>query len=425
MLPLIFLPTALQNIICLWALLVCLGGIADAMLLWRQRRYPLCALSVLCFSVGYFILHVLREGTELRLKGQATPMAAQLFRLPCGLFLFLTALASAFCLCAYGSVQRWRKTHITSSSIKESLDLLPAGVCCYLEEGRCVLVNHRMNEICLSLLGRSLQNGAVFYEFVRGKSIHALSDGTAVSFRHRVLNNRGVLLHELIADDVTELYQKSEELRQNNERARQLAASMRAYGETIADTVRRQEILQAKINIHDGMNRMILATKKSIEEPPNETGRSAILKMWRAQALILCKEADTGKGGNTVSDLNALAAAIGLRLEWDGRPKTESAQALQLFLSAAREAMTNAVKHAGAGLLQIRVSENDAALSAAFRNDGRPPAEPVSETGGLKTLRRRIESAGGRMVTDAADGFELFITVPKEKKSHDLPGFDC
>lgn len=415
MTPFLMLPVPIQNAACLWALLICFGGIADAISLFKQKRYRYCALSALCFALGYFLLHVCREGTELRLKGQVDPFALDLLHQPAFLFLIFLALASVVCIGLYANVHRWKTTHITSASIKESVDLLPAGVCYYLEEGRCILVNHRMNDICFSLTGRSLQNGAAFYEFVKGKKVHALSDGTAVSFRHRVLSDQGAPLYELIADDITELYEKNEELRRDNEKARQLAANMKTYGETIADTVRRQEILQAKASIHDEMNRMILATKKTTDNQSDEQERREILQMWRAQALLLCKEAGVRRSRNVVSDLDTLASAIGIRLSWDGVPETESTRALTLFLSVAREAMTNAAKHAGAELFSIHVDESDTALSASFTNDGKKPLLPITENGGLKNLRERIENAGGQMQIDVTDGFALSVTIPKEE----------
>jgi two-component system sensor histidine kinase DesK len=176
---------------------------------------------------------------------------------------------------------------------------------------------------------------------------------------------------------------------------------MKAYGDTIADTVRRQEVLQAKVNIHDGLNRMILATKKSVEADCSRAERADILRMWQGQVLLLCREAGGSRSTNVVSDLKALAAAIGIEIVWENTPKTESAQVLALFLSAAREAMANAVKHAGATRLTILIKEDDASLCAEFTNDGEKPTEPVPESGGLKSLRQRLESAGGRLQIDA------------------------
>ena len=417
------LPVPVQNLACFWALLLCLGGIANAVLLWRQKRRLLCAAGAICFFVGYFFLHVCRAGTEWRLNGADEPLAMALLRLPGGVFLAALLMTTAVCVLLYRSVIAWRKTHITSASIKESVDGLPAGVCYYLEDGRCIFSNHRMNDLCFSLLGQTLQNGKALYALAKDEPIHAMPDGTAVSFRHRLLTYEGAPLHELIADDITELYEKTEQLRDDNERSRRLAEDMRAYGETISDTVRQQEILQAKINIHDEMNRMILATGRAIQSG-SDAERRETLKIWQNQALLLCKEADRREKSSTVSDLNALAAVIGLRLIWKGMPQSREIAVLTLFLAAAREAMTNAAKHAKAETLTIAVSEDAAALRAQFTNDGAPPAPEIAESGGLAVLRRRLEAAGGSMRIERAPGFCLAVSIPKGGKNHALSGFD-
>ena len=384
MTPFIELPILLQNTFCLWALLICFGGIADTMLLLRQKRFMLCALAALVFISAYFLLHVIREGTELRLKGQGVQLAIHLLNLPFLLFIFWLIVVSIVYIYFYVNIEKWKKTHITSASIKESIDLMPAGICYYMDNGMCVLVNHRMNDICFSLMGRFLQDGTSFYESVKDKEIYALSDGTAVSFRHRILNGRGMHLHELIADDITELYKKTEELRLNNEKAGELATKIKAYGEMIEDVVCSQE---TAVNDSD------------------EKERCAVLKMWRTQAIMLCRKAGFGKSKNVVSDLNTLASAVGISIVWDGMPVTDSVQTLALFLSVTREAMANALKHADAKKLSISVRENDNNLSAIFTNDG---------VGGLRTVRERVEKIGGQMNIDISRGFALMITIPKE-----------
>jgi len=418
------LPAATQDLVCLWALLAALLNLADLLLIWRQKRYPLCLPPALNFLASYFIVQVCRAGEEERLFMHGTPLASEILAWPGAVLpaaLLLLTLAGAL---LYLNVCFWRKTHITSASIKESMDGLPAGVCYYREEGRCILVNHRMNDIVFSLFGRTLQNGAALCAYVQDKPVHALPDGTAVSFRHRVLQYEGAPLHELIADDITELYEKSERLRTDNLRARQLASSMKAYGETIADTVQRQEILQAKINIHDGMNRMILATRKAAQDGGSEEERAAILRMWQGQALLLCREADTRKSRNIISDLNALADVIGLRVQWNGLPESEDPAVLALFLSVAREAIINAAKHAGAARLTIDTEESGDALRAVFKNDGRRPRSAVQETGGLFNLRQRVEKAGGQMQIDAEPEFRLTVTIPKGGTAHAVQSFD-
>ena len=187
---------------------------------------------------------------------------------------------------------------------------------------------------------------------------------------------------------------------------------MKAYGETIADTVRRREILDAKIYIHDEMNRMLLATQKAAKSEDSEE-RAEILRMWSGRTRLLRREPKSGAGGSVVSDLNALAAVIGININWEGYPDTGDRETLRLFIMAAREAMANAAKHAGAENITISVKDEENALTAVFTNDGEPPDETVRETGGLKNLRRGIESCGGSMEIVSRPVFRLKVVIPK------------
>ena len=406
------LPVIVQNICCFWALVICLPAIADVILFLRQKRLALCGLSAAVFASAFFLMQVIRSLSEFRLHGTREPAALFICSLPYAVhlsFLVLLTLAAAF---LYAGSQRWEKAHISLDSIKESIDGLPAGICFYLDDGRCVLINHRMNEIAYALFGRDLQNGAVLYEAVREAPVRRLPDGGAVSFRSNVIEAGGTRLHELIADDISELYEKTEQLRLGNERARRLSESMKAYGLTIDDTVRRQEILQAKINIHDGMNRMLLAARNSLSQDTLPGSMAETIEMWKNCAALLRSEASGRHGDNVVSDINALSRVTGVETVWHGSPAGADARALQLFVLAAREAMTNAAKHGGAQHLYIDTGVYEGSLNAAFTNDGRLPEGSVSETGGLRDLRTRIEADGGSMKVSAYGRFRLDISIP-------------
>ncbi len=418
------LPIPAQNAVCFGALLVCFLSMACCILFWREKRRGGLALAALDFLGAYLLVHLCRALTEARLHGVGTPQADFFARTPYAAALAALAALLALAAALFAGGWSWHRTHVTGDSIRESMDGLPAGVCYYLEEGRCVLVNHRMNDVCRALTGQDLQNGAAFWEAVRGESVHVLPDGTAVTFRHRALEYEDAPLFELIADDITELHRESERMRRDNERMRRLGESMKAYGQTIGETVRRQEILEAKIRIHDEMNSLLLATQRSLQPNAPETDREEVLRLWQSQSMLLRKAADAAPEGGVVEDLGALARVVGVALCWDGRPETDDEDALRLFLLAAREAMANAVRHAKARRLFIRVRTDGGRLSADFTNDGAPPAGEIRETGGLGNLRRKLALFGGTMRTEARPRFRLEIEIPIGGKKNGLEGAD-
>jgi hypothetical protein len=48
-----------------------------------------------------------------------------------------------------------------------------------------------------------------------------------------------------------------------------------------------------------------------------------------------------------------------------------------------------------------------------FTNDGTKPEEPITEGGGLGSLRRKLEGMGALMVVESQPEFALTVTVRK------------
>lgn len=81
---------------------------------------------------------------------------------------------------------------------------------------------------------------------------------------------------------------------------------------------------------------------------------------------------------------------------------------------AIREAMTNAIRHAGANEMTVQMHVQEDTLYAVIKNNGSRPITPISEGSGLSTLRSRIERAGGNMEIRCGDGVELHIEIPRK-----------
>ncbi len=107
------------------------------------------------------------------------------------------------------------------------------------------------------------------------------------------------------------------------------------YYLSIDDTVRRKEILQAKMNIHDEMNRLMLSTVATDSE--DTAALDAIFSLWEKNALLLCMESERKAAGHEKSSIEALAKALGLRLIWhDDLPSELSGSQQELLFFTAQ-----------------------------------------------------------------------------------------
>ena len=102
-------------------------------------------------------------------------------------------------------------------------------------------------------------------------------------------------------------------------------------------------------------------------------------------------------------------------------PLAISPEARHNVFLAAKEAVTNVVRHAGASevLIRLRVGTNDFALE--IQDNGRGPAGMAGKTArnGLRNMRSRMEDIGGKFEIEAAPkgGTIVRLTVPAIKRS--------
>ena len=73
------------------------------------------------------------------------------------------------------------------------------------------------------------------------------------------------------------------------------------------------------------------------------------------------------------------------------------------------EFAANTVKHARGDSLTVEISGGEGSQVIFITNSGEPPAAPIAESGGLLSLRRRIEEQGGRMTVQSLPFFSLTI----------------
>lgn len=313
-----------------------------------------------------------------------------------------------------------RKKAITPSSIKESLDHLETGLCFSQPNGLVMLTNHRMNELSHTIFGRALQNANLFWtalvsdQPVSGvKRIAAgeqpefqLPDDTIWTFHRETLD--GVI--QITAADTTRQHQMLDELRSKHRDLEEMNARIRSYGDKVDEYVIARERLETRVNLHGFLGQALLMTRHYLQYESGDAKR--IIDIWQRNIDVLRLEAEPQQETDSLTSLRNAARVIGMRVHVNGQ-LPENPQQRKLIAAIGAEALTNAVRHAGAKQLWIDVEENETAHIIRYTNDGATPSSPVTEGGGLSTARRKIEASGGRMRFETKPRFMLTIIFEK------------
>lgn len=325
-------------------------------------------------------------------------------------------------------ILKYYRNSITVSSIKESIDNLPTGLSFSAPNGRILLANRKMEMLCHAVTGMDFQDAEQFWDILYSgfvskdaESISGgntpgirLSDSTIWTFGKKLLTVEDHTVVQITAADTTELYELyelSEDIKENNRQLADMNIRLRQYGENIDSFVRSREVLEAKMRIHNEVGQALLASRSYLLHEAAPLQEADILKRWKYIVALLKKESAPQDFRRTWNYFADAADSAGVKIILEGElPDNE--ETVKMIVAAAAEALTNAVRHAGADELSIKLYESENKLEITFTNNGRRPAGEITEGGGLEALRLRLEEAGGSMKISARPYFVLNITLP-------------
>jgi two-component system, NarL family, sensor histidine kinase DesK len=206
---------------------------------------------------------------------------------------------------------------------------------------------------------------------------------------------------------------------QERERMRAKLALAQEEVERLATVAERERIAR---DLHDVLGHSLalitlkaeLASRLVRTQPERAEAELGDLVATSRQAMAQVRE--TVRGYRKVGLEEALAStrlaaeAAGLALEVEREPLALPVAVEHALALALREAVTNALRHAGATTLRVALRRQGEHAELRVEDDGR--GGPVREGGGLTGMRERLEALGGTVALEAARGVRLLVRVP-------------
>lgn len=315
---------------------------------------------------------------------------------------------------------RRRKNMLSPFSVKDATDKLPMGLCYADPNGRIILCNDRMRRLSFALSGHELQITEDLEKALEhpDKSItvngdcYILPDKTVWQFRkqHITVDNDDNWL-QMTAHNVTELYNGNVRQAVINDELKEVNRKLQKMYERMADDIKEKESLDLKIHIHDTIGRSLLTIRDIIESDENTDKKLEALQ--EATAVLT---SDRVTAGGTMDEVIQTAKSLGVTVTVNGYLPADSL-AEELAVAAAKECVTNCIRHAKGNEVYICIFERNDLFDITITNNGAAPSEPIREGSGLSSLRRSIESAGGEMHTAYKPRFALLLTLPEKENN--------
>lgn len=197
-------------------------------------------------------------------------------------------------------------------------------------------------------------------------------------------------------------------------------ADLLATRALLADSARDAERLRVARELHDVAGHSLTALGMNLRVLADDPALAARAELQQARMLAgellgqirgVVTALRDGVGLDLATALRALAAPLpGTRLQLDIAPgvQVHRFDVADAVLRTVQEALTNAVRHAGARELQVSISRDGAGLRVRIADDGRLRG-PLREGNGLTGMRERIEAVGGRLAFGATPRGGLLI----------------
>lgn len=384
----------------------------------RNKRTIAFAVTNLVITLFVFIvLNDCSSYTKIKELHIFLPFEEMLFSLPYLFYVGVELVSGVLLLICIRDSAVYRKSNLTSDSIKEALDILPEGIVIGNHDGMVRLSNLKMNELCKVITSDMLNDTGRFWNTVSqkgkeqgGKYLMHVNE-SVWQFEKDKLDIDGIIFDQITATDVTDRYKIIDELEAKNEHLQDIRRRMKAVSELSGDMFVAQEEAAARAAVHNQLGQVLLMGRHYINHRDAVDSQVVYAATKQMNQFLLgeSKEAYLGEE-DALNQACHMADSIGVKVVINGTD-TKKAIVRDLLSQAITECAANTVKHAEGNKVIVDITEDEDKSVITVTNNGKPPKNAISESGGLLSLRRNVEAIGGVMTVEYTPEFKLTLKV--------------
>lgn len=411
------LSNVIRGLLGLWYVLLMLFACVTSYMFFTLKKYHMSVLSALSTLTCYIFVQWFSDIGICYNKKLVPPHSVNLIDSADWKWLLLIGFfLTILIICTFLNALYWNKNIVSSSALKAGMDNLPSGLCWYYEDGTIALRNSKMENICYLLTGEKLGLGDLFEkalsENMDENNVLLLSDGSVWKIGFNVVEKEKTILHEICAYDITKEYEITQSHIQKKEEAQEVNDNLVRYSRELAQMITANEILAAKVRIHDELGQGLLLTRKYLLRDGSEEEKEKLLYVLHKNCSLM-ESTQSASGKSYMEMIMEAASDMGVSLIIEGdMPKRESH--CDIVTTAIHENLTNTIRHAQGDRMKLSQNNESGKYTAVFTNNGNVPKGPIEERGGLVMLRALVEAAGGSMVIEHEPKYKMTINLFEE-----------
>ena len=409
-------------VLCISSLVLWTGAVAVLIrFLHDKRKRSTVIISILNLLLISSVILVFTDCSKYPGgSGAFTSFQTMLFGLPYIVYVCLELLSCIILLSLSFESSKYRSKNITSDAIQQAIDALPEGIAICSQDGTVRLSNLKINTLSQIMTDRMLTNSTDFWQTVlkkgkeqSGKYLVRVPDNEIWLFEKENMEVMGKSYDQITASNITERYKIIEELEAKHEHLQDIRSRMKAVSELSGDMFVAQEEADARAALHNQLGQVLLMGRHYINHKDTTDPKLVYAATMQMNQFLLGEAKDPYEGEeDTLAHAVSMANSIGVRVVISGEEPADEA-VRKILSKAVTECAANTVKHAEGDTVNADISSSESSIVVTITNNGKPPKNAITESGGLLSLRRDMEALGGKMQIETVPRFVLTLEFTK------------
>ncbi len=291
------------------------------------RQTPAAALHMLAgFLFFVFLLNSYDIVSFPQTQGASINPESLPFSLSWLCYAFLEALFACFLMLQFRDYRRYKKSTVTPNAIRQTVDLLPEGICISDQNGTALLSNLTMDALCRELTGERPADVHRLWarleadgEDQSGKRLIRTSRGEVWLFSRGAITADGKDYDRTSAVNVNERYHITEELREKNAQLQDIQHRMKEASALSSEMFVKQEEAAARTALHNELGQVLLMGRHCIEHPDStDAALVALITKQMNRFLLGEPKASDPNAGDELQQAVHMAGSIGVTVEMTG-----------------------------------------------------------------------------------------------------------
>ena len=390
---------------------------------YKRGRVRVCLYvlhGLFSFLGAYLPLMNLLWSIEFTVKRTGPTAAIAAFgALPAAIVLVYEAATLLILTACFVELQHDRRTHPSSDSIQQAMDLLPTGIAIGRADGTVAYCNQSMHSLARQCTGRGLHDLSLLQDACgeAGEARLSVPDGEAVwqlTKQRLRLDEEDYL--QFTAEEITEQARILQDLEHKHERLLKLRRRLELYNRQADRLIIAQELLSARMAVHSAVGNVLLEGQRYLRGTASFDEQQLLQSLRYTNAVLLREYEQDDSDRDALAEALEAAEILGVDVSVTGRfPEAEPFRGI--LAAAIRECAANTVKHADGDRLRVDILDDPGGgRRYLLRSNGTAPAGPIRESGGLLALRSLVGRWGGTMTAQAGQGpdcaFCLQLAIP-------------